>query len=328
MGTKKAGLAPSKKRARPTHANPQRRNGNTSVERSYICPLCSGNLSATCKRSRRGELEWFLYCRSVSCGTRSDWIHRLAFAVGAPGDDHLKANPDRWLKKYRASSGKRPPDALPTLRDLKMFEGRVAADRTLRRYLRLERGWERSTWEWAEIGYAQPGEVSGVYGNFGAFTFPVYEDGELVNLIRRFWPGLPINRSGKAQKYVGLTGRGSQLYPEPPDSDRVCIVEGPPDALIMRQHGFTAVTSTAGAAWNEDWTRYVEDCLVPVLYDPEGLKRAQNLALILGRRASSWAVDLSLAGLGPKQDVTDFFVRGSTARELRQIIRSAQREAR
>ena len=309
-------------------------NGNTrrkeSVDYEYTCPCCGGNAVATLKPDRE---DWLLYCRSVSCGGRPDHLFQLVDAVGAPSPEALKADPKQWFKKAgrrykQRSSDDRPPDPIPSRRSLSMFMATIGSDPSPERFLTEERALKPETWGGEEVGYARAGEVQGVFSNHAAFTFPVYERGKLVNVIRRFWPQVPMNRHGKAVKYVGLTGRGSQLYPEPPDDDRVCIVEGLLDCLIMRQHGFCAVTSTTGTTWKDEWTEYIGGCQVAIIYDPEGMPRARQLAQRLGRRAKkAWAVDLSVAGLGPKEDLTDFFLYGGTARDLRKIINAARREA-
>jgi hypothetical protein len=274
------------------------------------------------------------------------YVHELAWAVGALDADGLKDDPHRWLAKYELRfNGDRPPDRLPSDPEVDVWSEWLDWHPSLLGYFE-SRGLERADLRPRKIGYARAGEVRGAYASYGAFTFPVCEADELVNVIRRFHPEQPMNAKGKPVKYAGLYGRGAYLYPEPADSDCVYVVEGPPDALIMRKHGFHAVTSTHGTNWKPEWDAYVEGCQVAVIYDPEGFKLATQLAARLSRRGRvqglhgrhggraprtartrAWAVDLSVAGLGPKEDVTDWFVKyGRTAAELRQLIRSARKD--
>lgn len=90
---------------------------------------------------------------------------------------------------------------------------------------------------------------------------------------------------------------------------RVVICEGEFDRLVLEANGFPAVTSTAGAqTFLPEWVPFFKD--VREIYicfdrDPVGEAGAKKVQALL---PNARIVSLP-AGVGPKGDVTDFFVR-------------------
>lgn len=308
----------------------------------FACPLpdrdrpggrCNGNLGVTVTSD--GKV--LFYCRRASCGGQPDYIDHLAHVVGADSRDDLRARFKELLAPYArpgapyrsrtgATSAATRVDRLPPAAQLALFRARVRRPGPIRDHLTDVRGFSTWTIRSAGIGYAREGELRGVvFNDQPAYVFPVWHAGKLVNVYRRFPDDrLPFGRL----KWCGLRGHDAALYPEPPRTDRVVVTEGLADALVARQNGFDAVTSTSGAAvkWPESWLRHVKDATVAVVYDPDAISKARKLAEFLRTHgaARAWAVDLSdLAGLPPNGDISDLFNDGWTAEQFRQLINAA-----
>jgi hypothetical protein len=173
-------------------------------------------------------------------------------------------------------------------------------------------------------------------GERPAITIPLVKDKVCVNVKRRFL-------DGQEEKYRSLRGRPHLLYPVVPDDEMLIVCEGEFDALLCRQEGIPAITGTAGfRTWLPEWSSKVwRNSLgarqVAFVYDPAGpsageqtpYERALELAehmRTLG--ADAWAVDLSLAGFAPGEDLTDWFVAyGWTATDLIEFIEDQRSDA-
>lgn len=89
-------------------------------------------------------------------------------------------------------------------------------------------------------------------GRSAALGWPIYEDGELVNCVRRFL-------GSDSKRYAGLRGRGHQLWPDrsqlPGRGGVVVLVVGMRDACVARAAGTCAFTTTGGveAGWPDEW---------------------------------------------------------------------------
>lgn len=110
-------------------------------------------------------------------------------------------------------------------------------------------------------------------------------------------------------KYVNTRGFGrAELYPIDNalnDEKEIWVCEGEIDALNAIQHGYNAVTSTAGAgSWLPEWSALFKDKHVWLVLDSDdaGKKASDKLADILRNVAE----DVHQVLL-PVKDVTDFF---------------------
>jgi hypothetical protein len=190
------------------------------------------------------------------------------------------------------------------------------------RYLTRDRGLTLATIRQARIGYALRGQAA-------AFTLPVYAGGQLVNVRFRFWPHLFEPLNGMPTKIMGCRGHGAQLYPGVPRGRALLLGEGEFDALLARQHGLPALTSTAGTSWDVAWNPVLAGRRVAVVYDAGqssytvACARARQFAA--GRVRAAWPVDLRLAGLADGDDLTDYFVKyGHSAGDLARLVRGAR----
>ena len=92
-------------------------------------------------------------------------------------------------------------------------------------------------------------------GRGGSLGFPVYEDGQLVNLVRRFL-------DAKEPRYQGLRGRGHQFWPDrtmlPPIDEPILLVCGMRDVCTARKYGVHAFSTTGGVNyWPEEWLEWL-----------------------------------------------------------------------
>lgn len=134
-------------------------------------------------------------------------------------------------------------------------------------------------------------------------------DGKFVN-VRKYKPG------AKADKVVSYgPGYGTiRLWPVPLDSeDWVLLTEGETDALVARQHGLPASTTTGGSgAWKKEFSDKLRGKLVVISYDADsaGKRGATSLAEhLVGIAREVRILRLPLRGTADEKDLTDYFVK-------------------
>jgi len=234
-----------------------------------------------------------------------EYLRALAVEVGAPGGGALLEDPHRYLAHLATGPPRRSrPAELPSAAMRKGQHERLLSNRVALRYLRKERGLSLATIRRYRLGY--DGE---------AITIPVWHDGEVVNVRRRFLD------PDADPKILGLAGRPAELYPAPPEGRAWLLGEGEWDVLLALQKGLPAVTSTAGAHWSSEWDALVVGKRIAVVYDVGSLAAATRRAAELraAGAAEAWPVDL---GLAHGEDLTDWFVKyGRSAERLKRLIR-------
>lgn len=157
-----------------------------------------------------------------------------------------------------------------------------------------------------------------------AFTIPIYVDGELFN-VRKYRPNAPSHRKIWWHR---KDDRPKPMFPESIllDTDAVLITEGEFDAMVANQHGFPAVSGTAGAgAWQVDWSRMFEGKQVYIVYDRDitGERGARQVAEALEPYAGTiYIAKIPLKKKGA--DVSDFFIDGHDDEEFRDMLRRAK----
>ena len=92
-------------------------------------------------------------------------------------------------------------------------------------------------------------------GRGPALGFPIYEDGVLVNLVRRFL-------DAQTPKYQGLRGRGHQFWPDrsalPSIKEPILLVCGMRDVCTARKYGIHAYSTTGGVnTWPDEWLEWL-----------------------------------------------------------------------
>lgn len=107
--------------------------------------------------------------------------------------------------------------------------------------------------------------------------------------------------------------------------DPVLIVEGEKDVDRLRALGFTATTNSGGAGkWRDQYNETLRGRDVVIIPDNDdpGRAHAEAVARSLAGKAKRIAL-LTLPGLPPKGDVSDWLDQGHTAEELRALIPQA-----
>jgi DNA primase len=160
--------------------------------------------------------------------------------------------------------------------------------------------------------------------NGSRITIPIKnEQGEIFTLRLARDP----DQGRESPKMLTIRGTAPSLYGVETlrwKPKRVVICEGEFDRLVLLTHGFSAVTSTAGAqSFREEWARYFED--IPEVYlcfdrDQAGEEGARRTAKFIPHAR---VVTLP-PEVGERGDISDFFVRlGRTAEDFEKLLGDA-----
>lgn len=302
--------------AQPQTEQAQARNGKATGrggdgKRYWPCPLCGDLLDAT---PRPGGGIWLgcNKCREHDGLTGGPWLSAIAEAeTGDPKQAaNLLAYPESVLgppTTQHATNGE--PAPLPPGKWLCKVQEQLWAEDEAVAWLE-GRGLNERTVRRAGIGW------NGDFGD-GEFVIPIYDARRrLANIITR---PLHVPRGGK--KYVGKRGHKAQLYPRPLPKGSWLLCEGLFDALLARQHGLPAVTSSHGKSFPERRLPLVNGRRIAVVYDCDAEDAAcSRVDQLNTARAEAWVVRLSKLGdLPPKGDLTDYLVGGGAARDIRDL---------
>lgn len=157
------------------------------------------------------------------------------------------------------------------------------------------------------------------------YTIPVFAGGELVNIRRR---RDDQSRGDRGAKMLNTPGHGAAtLFNQDAlhGSESVVIAEGEFDTMLLAQHGWKAVCSTAGAGtFRPEWVPLFVGCrTVYVCYDNDlaGRSGAAKVARLFGERARIVSLPEEV---GESGDVTDFFVTvGHTDADFEALLQAA-----
>lgn len=268
------------------------------------------------------------HCNGASCGGGGT-IDSLIYAldqrddagIGVAAYDPFISNNVTHIAEARSKrqeESSKPKAELSEAR-VKAWHDRLRADRARMAYLLEKRGLTKEVISSFAIGFEQPAQ---------RYTIPVRDaEGRLVN-VRRYKPDAPLS-----EKLWNLTGYGSppQLFPiqQLTMGDLVLVVEGEMDALSCITHGFHAVSGTGGALrWDPSWGKLFagKDVVVCFDNDKEGRLGAKKALTNIKPHAHSVCI---LEPLLPqeKSDITDWFLQGGTAEQLRTLIATSQATA-
>lgn len=274
-----------------------------------LCPLHDDRKPSLCieyKKSRSyGVLKLLVAC-SVCQDVNAE---RVAEAVGLTIGEVMKNAEALAGYVVRAPEGEAPSeDAVETWRILLTHP----ANEELRSYLHDARGLTDETIDNYEIGW---------HAGWKRYTIPVRNHDGTLTAAR-------YNAPDGDPKYLMSRGSSVSLYPiadRIPPGPAVIVCEGEWDCLLLRQHGFNAITTTGGkGAWDPAWSALLAGRHVALLYDVGAEDAAGGHACQVrsSGAASVRVVRLPLPSDG--DDVTDWFVSyGHTAEELRELINRA-----
>lgn len=233
------------------------------------CPLCGNedHCIATHRRDRDRNWRWFIHCYAGACQSLEpgEYVREVAAAVGARNGFELLSDPLSFLApdtsttdQKRSRSRRQREQAWVPWADVRRWHDKLMDSWSPLEYLHSERGLADQTIRAHAIGY-----------DGSAFTIPVILDHErclVTNIKRRYWPGPAKDAKGGPLWKRGLA-RAASLYPDLPPGRSLLLCEGEFDALIARQHGLPAVTSTTGTSWAKRWDSLVKGRRIAVVYD-------------------------------------------------------------
>jgi hypothetical protein len=278
------------------------------------CETCRHRFDAT-YRNKYGLPEWLIGSHGKRCLRGARCLAAIAEEFGCPSAAELKRDPRPWVDPIvhrRLNS----PEELPTVAQVSGWHEGLKSRPAEYRWLRVERGLSPDTIAGARLGWDPDRR---------AYAIPIYDaDGRLVNLVRKRPGGKPIGLRGRT-----IANGGIQLNPQPvPRRSWLLLCAGLFDALLALQMGLPAITGWGVTTWSPKWDQYFAGRKIAVSFDVGEMAQAINRAKAL-RAAGARQVrvlDLEAAGLGPKEDITDWFVKyGRTADELEGLIRQAWR---
>jgi hypothetical protein len=254
-------------------------------------------------------------CRVPSCGARGDF---LTFVQQRQGISFVEAL--AFLEeRYHLGNGTQPQPAAaepPAIDEAIVEAFRVALiahpDRAA--FLHERRGLTDETIRQYSIGFDESRR---------RYIIPVRDELRVVRNIRMYDPDADAKMISWRENYG--TARLCPLDAYATDArDPVVICEGELDALLMRQHGFNAVTGTGGAGrWRDEWNQRFARRDVVVCYDADeaGSAGAARVAAALRGVAERVRVVELPPSSGAGTDVTDLIVdHGWDAEQFRAVF--------
>lgn len=290
------------------------------------CTECGGSSLVMSYQQRRGRPSNTTLVRCWACGAGlmevcatlgvEPWRAQEPIPEWDLIVEAIRSGLDRWRGARGQGQGQeREPEDPPTEEQISAWQENLRGSPKARRFLKRYRGLTTKTIARYRLG-----------SDGRTIIIPVFDPEDSTRPVNRYRRS---PKSGRGPKYLGLAGRtiangGITLYPRVPTRPDVVVCSGLLDALIARQKEFDAVTGTGGCGtWPEEWCRWFVGRRVAVCFDVgEEVAAARVVTKLRAVGAVAWAVNL---GLGPKEDLTDFFVKhGRTATELRDLINAAR----
>jgi hypothetical protein len=122
-------------------------------------------------------------------------------------------------------------------------------------------------------------------------TIPIHNAAGRLRGVLRYHPG------ASTPKMLAVRGTQLGLIPHPAHqpSQRILLVEGPPDMIAARSRGWPAIAVPGTHAWNTSWSALLTGRDVTVLFDSDtaGRAAAQQIAHDLTPYAAVRIVDLA-----------------------------------
>ena len=198
------------------------------------------------------------------------------------------------------------------LQDLQAGQQKIWKDDEALSFLKNKRGLTEETIRQAGIAVKEEVKKHPLTGKESLKKYlliPVYQN-DFILSGRKYL--LPAYREEKEPKIkFAWSGSLVSFYPDLPNQKTVYLVEGEWDALLLRQYGFPAVTTTGGQG-GASFLKFIEDILqykkIFICFDCDkaGRKAAHQLSQRLVQEGKEvFVMDLKL---GEGEDVTDFFV--------------------
>jgi hypothetical protein len=181
--------------------------------------------------------------------------------------------------------------------------------------LLLRRGWTKEIVEEFKLGWDEQDD---------RVWIPVMDARGVVNVRRYDWHHKTKNKFLNFAQGYGK----NRVWPRPPvASEDVILVEGEPDALMLRSYGFNAFSFTGGASN----PLVIHARRISILYDADeaGKAGAQKALDLLKSKCDSVKLVFlpEWPDMPPNADVTDWFMKGGggTAEALKHLIDEAHK---
>lgn len=216
------------------------------------------------------------------------------------------------VRSIGSARSRRVSGELPNDVDIKAWTQRLMSNAVALGPLTTKRGLTAETIEKYEIGW-----------NGERYTIPVRDrEGVLLN-VRRYKFGASHD---KMLNWPGY-GQAEIFLSDAVEGDEIVICEGEMDALVARQYGFPACSTTAGAGtWSERWTPLFAGKRVYIVYDvdEQGIQGAKKVAVRLNKAgAQVYIVKLPLTTKG--SDVTNYFIdQGFGKNDFRELLNNTR----
>jgi hypothetical protein len=270
------------------------------------CPLHEDDKRSARINFKKGVWKCFAGCGG---GSLRNLLDRMGEGVRATKKGGKSPKLKRTAKKV-------------TMEDVKLWHRALLADEEARDFLWRVRYILRETIERFHLGWDS---------SSGAYTIPILNDDGSLRNVRKYRPGASADRkiwwANKKQP-----GESVPLYP-PKVLKRnkwVVLCEGEMDALVAIQHGFPAISGTAGAStWHVEWSKEFDGKTVFIAYDRDatGDRAARMVAEHLEPHAKAiYIVTIPIDKKGA--DVSDFFLKGKEPEDFYNVLRSARRYAK
>jgi DNA primase len=168
-----------------------------------------------------------------------------------------------------------------TEQDIARWQTALSRRPSLLATLARERGWRYQTIRALELGH-----------DCGRITIPIRDArGELQGLLR-YQP----EPAGRPKMLAELGSRvGLIPHPTAEASERILLVEGPPDMIAARSRGLPAIAVPGDHAWQHAWARLLVGRHVMIVMDADtqGRAAAQRIAADLAGHAETRIIDLA-----------------------------------
>jgi hypothetical protein len=195
-------------------------------------------------------------------------------------------------------------------RDIERWAERLDSDCQLIRRLILERGWAPSALRTLGIG---------LQGS--RITIPIRNTRGDLRGVLRYDPF-----GDREPKMLAIRGTRLGLVPHPAKelSDRVILVEGPPDMIAARSAGLPAIAVPGTSAWQPAWARLLADRRVTIVMDCDtpGRRAAREVAASLAGVACSVHIIDLCPGRADGYDLTDRILERRRTRQRPGVPRS------
>jgi DNA primase len=182
-----------------------------------------------------------------------------------------------------------------TERDIARWQAALSRRPSLLAQLTNERGWRHETMRTLELGIDR-----------GRITIPIRNGRGLLRGVLRYQP--PQNGRPKMLAAPG-TRLGLTPHPAAETSQRILLVEGPPDMIAARSQGLPAIAVPGDHAWQPKWAQLLAERHITIVMDADrqGRAAAQRIARDLAEVADPRIVDLA-PGRTDGYDLTDWLI--------------------